>query len=477
MEHHSFGTPVLVTDGDDPGAIADQVRSPDSATSKGSPSFGRLTWRVPVYRKSGTNNEQGDNTAGDSGSNLILVDTLYIDDTNLPPRRSSTARKIVWQLPKDPDKAPSFGYWEQQRLYELYKQRKKERRRKLKEGEQQEDEDNCPALESNSVLETSTSDISETPPVRTGFSYGKKWKEKQRKQQAEASATCQPPQSAPMEHAEQDSSHQTDSTSSSSSEVGPTVTEHPSPAPQSEISSSPQNKVVSPPPGFQSVPATMSSASPSAMSHERAMPVLHYSPRYFAHHLVPGASMQQQHQLFAARVLSQFLACVSQFPNTAEIDEQQRHAAILEWLGYYCHNHEQASTLASSMHNSIKTCVVGQAQVMAVTLHEKYVQLLSLLQTTCHWQLHSVVVQPIPTTTESVDTGPWLLVIGSGQTSKQHITATEELLSFTLTLVMQPARNGDARLMEELDTSPSKCYYQITNDVLRLVPQHRQQDY
>lgn len=72
------------------------------------------TWTVDVIR--------------DSGS--VLVGTLTINNETLPPRKNK--KKIAWKLPEDSNVTPKFGEHERKRLWELFKEQKKERRRQSK---------------------------------------------------------------------------------------------------------------------------------------------------------------------------------------------------------------------------------------------------------------------------------------------------------------------------------------------------------
>jgi len=72
---------------------------------------GDLEWEVDVFRK---NVEQP-------------VETLIINAKTFPPRIRKG--KVVWQLPKDPNKLPSFGSDERRRLYDLFKEKKKLRKK------------------------------------------------------------------------------------------------------------------------------------------------------------------------------------------------------------------------------------------------------------------------------------------------------------------------------------------------------------
>jgi len=57
------------------------------------------------------------------------IDTIIISDETLPPRKNKRG-KIVWRLPTEEGKLPSFGTDERRRIMNLFKERKKTRRKK-----------------------------------------------------------------------------------------------------------------------------------------------------------------------------------------------------------------------------------------------------------------------------------------------------------------------------------------------------------
>lgn len=96
MDSHSFSSPV-----------------PVECNNEGP------AWTVQVIR-------------GDS----LVVGTLHVDNTTLPPRRNPKKKnKVVWQLPTSATAVPTFGVHEQKRLWEMFKHQKKQRRKQFqKEG-------------------------------------------------------------------------------------------------------------------------------------------------------------------------------------------------------------------------------------------------------------------------------------------------------------------------------------------------------
>lgn len=61
--------------------------------------------------------------------NVIVVDTIPIDETTLPPRLNKKGR-VAWRLPGDDSRLPTFGCDERRRILEMYKNRKKARKKK-----------------------------------------------------------------------------------------------------------------------------------------------------------------------------------------------------------------------------------------------------------------------------------------------------------------------------------------------------------
>jgi hypothetical protein len=91
MENHTFSDPI-----------------PEESAST-------PTWKVDVFRRGG-----------------LLVDTLTINSQSLPPRQKKN--KVLWKLPDDPKVLPGFGEHERKRLWEIFKEQKKARRRESKKA-------------------------------------------------------------------------------------------------------------------------------------------------------------------------------------------------------------------------------------------------------------------------------------------------------------------------------------------------------
>eukprot|EP00554_Chaetoceros_debilis_P004337 CAMPEP_0194087322 /NCGR_PEP_ID=MMETSP0149-20130528/24530_1 /TAXON_ID=122233 /ORGANISM="Chaetoceros debilis, Strain MM31A-1" /LENGTH=502 /DNA_ID=CAMNT_0038770639 /DNA_START=54 /DNA_END=1562 /DNA_ORIENTATION=+ len=73
---------------------------------------GRHTWLVDIYR----------NGVEDP------IDTIEISEVTLPPRKKKGG-KVAWRLPSDYSRVPSFPVDEKRRIMELFKERKKNRRK------------------------------------------------------------------------------------------------------------------------------------------------------------------------------------------------------------------------------------------------------------------------------------------------------------------------------------------------------------
>lgn len=86
--------------------------------SEARPAYGyeKPSWNVDVFRK-GVDDP---------------VFTLLVNSDTLPPRMRK--KKIVWRLPDSNDAIPNFGSHEKERLVDLFKQQKKNRRKSSKRG-------------------------------------------------------------------------------------------------------------------------------------------------------------------------------------------------------------------------------------------------------------------------------------------------------------------------------------------------------
>jgi hypothetical protein len=112
------------------------------------------TWKVFVYRRqnfsAGEDEDEsiafmGSDSTKDPEAAAVEVGVLYINEISLPPRKAASIRqnnkkggsgggKTLWKLPESSDIIPKFGHIEQSRLWELYKQQRKERRKKSSIG-------------------------------------------------------------------------------------------------------------------------------------------------------------------------------------------------------------------------------------------------------------------------------------------------------------------------------------------------------
>jgi hypothetical protein len=123
MESHVFSDPIPVLTADCP------------------------TWRIEIRRK--------------HDDNEVVVGTLEINHLNFPPRRKSAQGKILWKLPDTMESTPRFGDHEKKRLWELYKNMKKQRRRQQQQQQQQEQQQEEP-VENN--IKDNGEAIEDAPP-------------------------------------------------------------------------------------------------------------------------------------------------------------------------------------------------------------------------------------------------------------------------------------------------------------------------
>eukprot|EP00590_Aulacoseira_subarctica_P007006 CAMPEP_0172422646 /NCGR_PEP_ID=MMETSP1064-20121228/8780_1 /TAXON_ID=202472 /ORGANISM="Aulacoseira subarctica , Strain CCAP 1002/5" /LENGTH=398 /DNA_ID=CAMNT_0013163601 /DNA_START=88 /DNA_END=1284 /DNA_ORIENTATION=+ len=71
----------------------------------------QLEWEVDILRES------------------IVVDTIIINCNTLPPRKQKKTGKILWCLPDKDDKLPSFGTEERRRILDIFRNRRKLRKK------------------------------------------------------------------------------------------------------------------------------------------------------------------------------------------------------------------------------------------------------------------------------------------------------------------------------------------------------------
>mmetsp|Transcript_18874 Transcript_18874/g.26574 ORF Transcript_18874/g.26574 Transcript_18874/m.26574 type:complete len:555 (-) Transcript_18874:25-1689(-) len=89
------------------------LKSTSTNGSSVSPGDNTLKWEVDVYRKGVSD----------------PIETLVLSDESLPPRKNKRG-KVVWRLPTDSGRTPSFGTDEKRRILDLYKEQRKIRRKK-----------------------------------------------------------------------------------------------------------------------------------------------------------------------------------------------------------------------------------------------------------------------------------------------------------------------------------------------------------
>lgn len=111
------------------------------------------------------------------------VDTLPINVKTLPPRKNRKG-KIVWQLPKDPMKQVlSFGTEDKKRVFEIFKERKKQRKKEKALITKQQTVNNDSTQQSQSQSEeVVTKDVDPSDPAKETETASKDTEQKQEKE-------------------------------------------------------------------------------------------------------------------------------------------------------------------------------------------------------------------------------------------------------------------------------------------------------
>lgn len=356
MDSHSFGEPKLLSPDDELIETSSGVKD-------------ALNWSIDVLRR-------GDEVVG----------TLVVNTKNFPPRFKK--KKVIWQLPTDPSILPRFGSHEKDRLWELYKLQRKERRKKSKNQEdsqsRQEDElasngDAAPSTEQEPGRIADSTMSSMTPTVSAGIS------------------TQQVLQNTQCDHKGMDTVPPPPGFASG---VNAPITQStltiPLDMPASEPSPGLSSPVIPPPPGILvHAVATMNDFS-------GLIP-----PRYFTN----GTSD------IGRIVGSIFLHCMTS-------------RSVKEWLGYYffCH-HENINNLSTS------TLLMRQAQAVCHSVMDRVTQW-SRLSTGAQWDCQGVSTQRVVGSAKGAEST--LLVVLSGVTVQSSIGS----LSYSLSLILQLQEGG-----------------------------------
>ena len=366
MENHSFSKARLVVeletnDSDNPQRITNDITSQDDTSSTTTTSF--PTWEVDVLRN----------------KNKDVVATLRINALNFPPRRNKK-NAIVWKLPDTADKMPNFGQHEHQRLWEMYKNRKKERRKKKKEE---------PTME-------------ESDPSRTAFDNGKETLgSKIPDNQAETKVADPSIEKNAIEKVESE----IDKTQS----LNNCIENVKSPVTTSETTALPP-----PPPGFANPDETRNSSDDEIPFNNNNHNIIYNSPTAAntgpsLFNIDPATSTQ------GTIIASLFL----------------QHIPHEEGCHAWC--------TTSYRPDATSIFVVGTAQALASTPHERWVQWKALVSPA--WECHTTLLHPIDANTVSApfpQNSPRWLVTLNGHTRLQLATSHEvKVFSFNLTWILQ----------------------------------------
>jgi hypothetical protein len=421
MDSHTFTEPELVSRGDD-------GVEPSSSPAEPEPSFPALEWRVHVLRQGVPE----------------PIGSILINSSTLPPRRNK-AGKIVWKLPDEPNQVPKFGIHEQKRLWELYKDQKKQRRKKQSVPQEQSkgSEAQCGDQEAKATT------VSPSPPQSAG-----------RPPQSDECTTTvvDNPKNSPYEQTSVSPPPGFGATgrleSLSLEETASRRTDNPQLFQQQ---STPQRNNLSgshvpPPPGL-----AVAGASPSVTNGNHTS--LSQSPsrvgqakpsNYFA--LSSAVELASFPQSLAALVALSFQRLISVVGAPD---------GVAEWLSYYSPN-------------ARSTLIMGTAQAVASTHDERWRQWqslspLSAAGTTAdeaavpvgndsagkRWECSGWTAQAVVAESDTL-WPPDVLIVLAGRTLQQH------LLSFNLTLLLTCKRPT------QVNGGVPPLTFQISNEILAL---------
>jgi hypothetical protein len=361
-----------------------------------------LAWYVHVYRQGGTQ-----------------VGTLLVDDTTLPPRKRKG--KIVWKLPDD-GSIPKFGTIEKERLWELFKQQKKERRKKLKDqsGDRETDQQqsDCKDVSEENKTNGGNDGVQSTEKNKCNESFAL----------SSVKITVSSQQTATLEATNSVSTATLDDARQGMLQTKEAALSAPI---QCSVSSYSPPPPPPPPPGFAMSNRVLhdNTAPPglAPLNVDATIP----AATQFMQPSVPSYPLDLQY--FSLEALSQLPLLFTQCISTGR---------AVEWLRFY------APTAQSSL-------VLASAQVTFPTLTDRIKQWESLQQGP--WDCQGWTRQPIHNHNSNNNNhshsseSAGILVVMSGRTRQQN-----ELLAFCLSLV--------------LERQQSHHGYQIVNDILSLTP-------
>jgi hypothetical protein len=464
------------------------------------------TWRVEVIRQSTTDS----------------VGTLLISNENLPPRKNK--KKILWKLPDNTESNPTFGEHEKKRLWELFKQQKKDRKKQALLEKVQEDEENTteangekPVLsvfngatttapssgengrdEKASATSTNTrrspvtvtannSESERSPPLNSvrppppppGFDMA-----------ARLRAQPPPPPPPPGLSATTTATTAMPSTSSTNASAAPPLGL--SAATTAMPSATTRAAAAAPPPGLPvtttttAMPSTSRAALFHAATNKTAQTVTSTSryPTGVTASLLPSPQQREQQQnqqqqqpsFFgppryfrkalnepATALAQQVVAC---FLNTMTCATPG--VSSTTWLQYY-----SAETAVT------KTLLIGSAQAVCRTPQDCLQQVRSLsMPGESIWECHGYTIQP--TCTSTTTTAKRFSNVTGANAAQSHLLIMTgrtiqkgESLAYNLTLVLKPTEQvtppgATAAATTNAADSDATVYYQIQNDVLSL---------
>lgn len=458
------------------------------------------TWRVEVMRHSATDS----------------VGTLLISNDNLPPRRSK--KKILWKLPDNTSTNPTFGEHEKKRLWELFKQQKKERKRQaLLEKGQTDEEDTAHSNGEKPEISVSTGATTIAPthdPKPGGGENGRDEK---------ASTTSTNLRHSPITVTANSTSEGERSPPSISVRPPP----HPPPPPGFDMAARLRALPPPPPPGLSATttamplaPSTTAATPPPPPGLSGATTAMPSTTKVVAAATPPTGlsvtttatpSTTRAALLYAAtnNILPK-VASTSRYPTGAaaqlppQEQQKQQQPSFFGPPRYFRKSlNEPASALASQvaacfLNNmtcatpgvssttwlqyyasetaATKTLLIGGAQAVCRTPQDCLQQVRSLsMPGESTWECHGYTIQPTYTSTTTAkrfsnvagaNVNQSHLLIMTGRTIQKG-----ESLAYNLTLVLKPAEQvpptGTAAASNAAD-SDGAVYYQIQNDVLSL---------
>jgi hypothetical protein len=323
--------------------------------------------------------------------------SLQVNETNLPPRKRKG--KVVWKLPSTGEVAPRFGDNEKARLWELYKQEKKERRKKSTSKNENSNPDLRLLDEKGGTGNPSSSERSS--PTTSGKSSPTEEVIKEFnscKVTIADEPAAPPPGFAPARMAnggnsalaENSIKAETNGVTKAGDPFPPLGSTY-VPSSSNQAAAAATSSLLPPPPGIPPSNAT------EPLARSPLLPL----PRYFS-------TTAQGPVALSNEVATTFVQCMND-------------GNVQEWLGYYYYNHHAPSTLAPT-----STLLMGQAQAVCQTPAERVQQWKSLtIPNQSSWDCKG-------STAQAIGDGSQILVVLTGATVQPN-----GCLLYTLSLVLQ----------------------------------------